>query len=523
MDGKKGFRKVLLSDILEWYQMDTIECANAKVISPAASFLYTFTAKDANDDPSCTSNSLASVTELKTSCIVWRGYLHKGDEAEFFYSDARDGVAFVEFLCPAWTIKKENIDIGYLLMELNRHYMDFHSGLFDAYLFQPYRFEGIYIDIPEGDEEFSLYEQQRIFNEFRQKEVEKLLHYMGSSVDVGGNMPSGTIMQEGRLVVNEYTSGGGFGKLYKATAKFPTHRQNVALKELFVKEYCTRRPLTNDVEVMSTHTKDFERQKDKFRIEYDILRTLGNHTNYVPRVYGPIHQEHGTLYYKMQYVENGTVWQHTHNQDLSAQQLLRVICHAGIALHHAHDMDYLHLDVTPLNIMVDDALNGVLIDFGNSKHYSIYDACITSVGQTAKTKSFAAPELMRQVVGEYYMQSDVYALAITLYAVLTGNIPYLRYDEKDDLFVETIHKEMSEAGLDEAIQQAILRGISYHYEDRQPTVRDFLLDLLPAIEDATLTDEIRSLQPVRGFHQMNHKASIRGTTDYDYMPTIESE
>lgn len=519
MDGKKGFRKVLLSDILEWYPLEEFSHVEPyKLLCPAARFLYKFTAEDA------VCQNAHRVSELKESCIVWTLSLYHGmEDAEYFYFDSSKGSIFIDSCSLAWTIKDDGIDIGYLLMELAKHHDEYVEDFNQAYLDHPYCFEGIYIDIPEGDEEFSLYEQQRIFNEFRQKEVEKLLHYMGSSVDVGGNMPSGTIMQEGRLVVNEYTSGGGFGKLYKATAKFPTHRQNVALKELFVKEYCTRRPLTNDVEVMSTHTKDFERQKDKFRIEYDILRTLGNHTNYVPRVYGPIHQEHGTLYYMMQYVENGTVWQHTRNQDLSAQQLLRVICQAGIALHHAHDMDYLHLDVTPLNIMVDDALNGVLIDFGNSKHYSIYDACITSVGQTAKTKSFAAPELMRQVVGEYYMQSDVYALAITLYAVLTGNIPYLRYDEKDDLFVETIHKEMNEEGLDETIQQAILRGISYHYEDRQPTVRDFLLDLLPALEDATLTDEIRSLQPVRGFHQMNHKASIRGTTDYDYMPTIESE
>lgn len=533
MNGKKGFRKVCLGEILEPYDLEKINDGDKRLqqlhsIKLESKYVFRMSAKDADcqitriqyDNPFEDALFNSTCYLLHTSGIVCTGQYDR----RFYFFDSKDGNAIIEETFPLfWKLKTDSVLIEYLLMELRKDYVNEQLEPIwgDFIPVFSYDFKDNFIYVPEGDKEFSLYEQQRIFNEYRQQEAERVMQRMGVALHLEATLPPHTLLDGGRYTIEAHIDGGGFGKMYRATLKLPTHRQHVALKELFVKEYCTRRPLTN--EVQTRQTEDFRRQQQKFRKEHDILTKLAERTPYVPRVMSPVFAENHTLYYAMQYVENGTIWTHCRNNTLNQQELLTAICQAGIALHHAHDMDYLHFDVTPLNIMVDDNKHGILIDFGNSKHYSVDDDCITSVGQAAKTKSFASPELLHQTVSDYGMQADVYGLAVTLYAVLTGNVPYPRYTEEDTDYAKTIERNLRAQQVHPCVARTILRGISYKPKDRQSSVREFLQELLPALSGTDIAQEITELRPIKGFHPQNHKFSTAHMANFDQLSNMESE
>lgn len=427
----------------------------------------------------------------------------------FFYFDASEGPILAPMGSTFYLIDTGRIFPLYLIMQLYEPYAQhqYTGRRMNPYEFDDGEMEDICIYIPDGSPEFSLYEQQQIFYEYRNREIDNLFKVSGFSFAQDRNLPYMTALQHGQCIVKECLGSGGFGKMYKATLKHSGQHLNIALKELFIKEFCVRNPLTNNVNVNPQMVAEYYRWKNKMRKEYDILRRLSMMTSYVPCVYGDLFEENNTLYYAMQFIENGTIWTHSRNKTLDRQERLGIICHAGIALHYAHDLDYLHLDVTPLNIMVDDFNKGKLIDFGNAKHYSVEVDAFTSEGRVAKTRLFAAPELLHQHIGEYLMQTDVYGLAATLYTTMTGRTPeYERYDEADNNYMNTIVDEMQKAGLHESIIESVKKGMAYHAEDRQASVLDFLKYLIPAIEDEKLIEEIRSLAPVRGFNRRNHKA-----------------
>lgn len=522
MNGKKGVRKVCLGEILEFEMLETLGENDERrkrliVLDTERRLQFRRTAKDTKTLYADSECEVFVCNVLTESGIVCKDAF---EDQYFFYFDNTDGEVLMEGTPLFWRVTSDVVSLDYLLMELHKDYVreqykdklcaEFHDV-----------FDHVFIYVPEGDKELSLYEQQRLFNEYRQQEAERVMQRMGVALNLEATLPPHTLLDGGRYTIEEHIDGGGFGKLYKATMKLPTHRQHIALKELFVKEYCTRRPLTN--EVQTRQTEDFRRQQQKFRKEHNILAALADRTPYVPRVMSPVFAENHTLYYAMQFVENGTIWTHCRNNTLSQQELLTAICQAGIALHHAHDMDYLHFDVTPLNIMVDDNKHGILIDFGNSKHYSVDDDCITSVGQAAKTKSFASPELLHQTVSDYDMQADVYGLAVTLYAVLTGNVPYPRYSEEDTDYAKTIEKNLQAQQVHPCVARTILRGISYKPKDRQSSVQEFLQELLPALSGTEIAQEITELRPVKGFHPQNHKYSTAYIGSNDQLPNMESE
>lgn len=430
-----------------------------------------------------------------------------------FYFNASQGGAFVSSDSLIWKIRKDTLLPQYLMMQL---YSDYAINQYYAneIRLSASVLAGTFIYMPEGDKDFSLYEQHRLLTKRRTELIESFAQKHGIELGDNYQLPASCFLQKGKYQILAHIDNGGFGKIYHAIAKGRGARLDVALKELFVREYCRRKDFSETVTVSPANKRDFERQKSKFADEYNILLKVGERTKYVPRMMSEPFKENNTVYYAMQYIDNGTLWHHCKEQDIDAHDKLRLICHAGIALHHAHNLDYLHLDVSPQNIMVDKEGNGILIDFGNSKHYSVEEKKITSVGNAALTRPFAPPELMQQQVGQYYMQTDVYSLAMTLFAALTTMVPGNRHEAY-------ISGTLTDCDVPDNVKRAIVKATQYEVEDRYPTIRDFLLALLPSIDDESLRNEITVLQPVTGFSINNHKVNPDDTITADYMPLSE--
>ena len=94
------------------------------------------------------------------------------------------------------------------------------------------------------------------------------------------------------------------------------------------------------------------------------------------------------------------------------------------ALHALHRNGILHKDVKPANLMQNEQGEAILIDFGISSAFT--GGATVRVTETGMTIDYSAPEVFRNL---YLVESDYYALGITLYELFTGHTPYHHLSE----------------------------------------------------------------------------------------------
>lgn len=165
---------------------------------------------------------------------------------------------------------------------------------------------------------------------------------------------------------------------------------------------------------------------------------------------------------------------------LEERVCLQYIQQIGEALEIVHDKGLLHRDIKPSNIMVRQG-EAILIDFGLARGFG---ADMPQALTVAFTPGFAPPEQYREKVnlGEFV---DVYALAGTLYYVLTATLPTNAIDRT--MHVPLTSVRQLNPRVSERTSSAVFRGMALAPADRPQTVREWL-QLLP--DSDSLTPEV---------------------------------
>jgi len=166
------------------------------------------------------------------------------------------------------------------------------------------------------------------------------------------------------------------------------------------------------------------------RFEYEA-QVLGRLTHPgIAQVYeaGTEETSHGTrAFFAMEYVKGKRLDHYVNDNKLDVKARLSLIAAVCDAVQYAHQQGIIHRDLKPANILVDEHGNPKILDFGVSRatDRDIYTTTLqTSSGQLIGTLPYMSPEQVSGNPAEVDTRSDVYAIGVILYQLLTGKLPH---------------------------------------------------------------------------------------------------
>jgi hypothetical protein len=235
---------------------------------------------------------------------------------------------------------------------------------------------------------------------------------------------------------------------------------------------------------------------ERFGREAQILARL-DHPGIVP-VYDSGRTANGP-YYVMRLVEGRFISEAL--KDRPATEIATAFRDVALALSTAHAAGVLHCDLKPDNVLVEGSGRAVLVDFGLATRRG----APSSDRGVAGSIDYLAPELLQGAVATE--SSDVYALGATLYATLTGTVPFphasldakLRAIREDEpRLPREIRPDVSKA-----LQAICLKAMERAPADRYGSARDLASDL-----DRFVRGDVVQALPVRSRSLLRRKIEL---------------
>jgi serine/threonine protein kinase len=206
------------------------------------------------------------------------------------------------------------------------------------------------------------------------------------------------------------------------------------------------------------------------RLQHEIhtLRNL-SHDHIVPILdHG---EDEGYHYLVMPYVQQGTLRDRIARGRLTPEEAGSILVQVTSALHCAHQQGIVHRDITPSNMLLAGMTpqHVYLADFNLAKATG-KGSDLTQTGIVLGTPAYMAPELIEKPAS---VSSDIYALGVVLYYMLTGQVPFSGSSHLG-VFWKHVHEvPVSPSALNPAIpapvEQVILRALHKDPQHRFPS------------------------------------------------------
>ena len=131
-------------------------------------------------------------------------------------------------------------------------------------------------------------------------------------------------------------------------------------------------------------------------------------------------------YFAMEFIHGVPLCSYADSHQLGTRQRIEFIAKVCDAVEHAHERGIIHRDLKPGNILVDEAGQPKILDFGVARltDGDVQTTLQTDVGQLIGTLAYMSPEQVTADPLELDTRSDVYALGVILYELLANRLPY---------------------------------------------------------------------------------------------------
>jgi len=225
-------------------------------------------------------------------------------------------------------------------------------------------------------------------------------------------------------------------------------------------------------------------------------------------------------FFAMEYIKGLSLPDYVQKHQLGTRRRVELLIKICQAVEHAHQKGVIHRDLKPGNILVDETGEPKILDFGVAR---VTDADVqtatlqTDIGQLVGTIPYMSPEQVSGDPQELDTRSDVYALGVVCYELLTGHMPY-------DLHHQLIHeavrviREVDPKPLSSLnktlrgdVETIISKALSKEKDRRYQSANDFATDLRHYLADEPINARPASaLYQLRKFTRRN-RALVFGT------------
>jgi serine/threonine-protein kinase len=305
---------------------------------------------------------------------------------------------------------------------------------------------------------------------------------------------------------------GGMGAVY--LAEHPLIGKKVALKVI-------HRELASNKEVVQ-----------RFFQEAKAVTKIGN--EHIVEIHDFGQTPEGDHFYIMEYLEGQTLAAALSNERvLDVMRALHIGAQVAAALAAAHAAGVIHRDLKPDNVMLTTRLGDanfvVLLDFGLAKMFvgGGQSAVKTAAGVLLGTPQYMSPEACESK-GNLDHRTDIYALGILLFQMMTGMLPF-----DGETMGEVLVKQVTQLPppprgfnprIPPSVEQIVLRCLAKNVDARFPTMlalREALLDPEAYLRNSPPMAPARSLAPgeakvdaktVMAYAAQEQRAKIGGST-----------
>ena len=212
----------------------------------------------------------------------------------------------------------------------------------------------------------------------------------------------------GRYKLLQRLGEGGMGEVWLAEQTKPVRRQ-VALKVI--------KAGMDSAQVVA-----------RFEAERQALALMDHPT--IATVFDGGTTPQGRLYFAMEYVKGEPITVYCDRQRLTTHQRLELFMQVCEGVQHAHQKGIIHRDLKPSNVLVTiqgDRPVPKIIDFGVAKataQHLTERSLFTELGVLIGTPEYMSPEQAEMGALDIDTRTDIYALGVLLYELLTGFLPF---------------------------------------------------------------------------------------------------
>ncbi len=243
------------------------------------------------------------------------------------------------------------------------------------------------------------------------------------------------------------------------------------------------------VAIKLLHAWTAERDIQRFLTQAAMLSKL-DHPNII-HLYDFGLADDDVPYLVMSYLPCGTLRQrYPRGTRLPLGEIVRYVRQIADALDYVHEHQIVHRDVKPQNMLLTNANEIILNDFGTA---TVSYSLVPNVLDFEGTVLYAAPE---QLEGRSLRGSDQYALAVMVYELLSGSWPFVgTFEEVVRQHLFEPPPTLSSRGIvaSHLVEEALQRALAKEPERRYPGILDFAA----ALDEACLLEEILGQEQIQ--------------------------